>query len=108
MKYGMIQPKQSETSAVRAVFIIDPQGVIRSIFYYPQSTGRNFAELKRVIQALQATDEYGVATPANWQPGDPAIIPPVKTISEARTNLQQGSTDDREVKDWFMVTKKLQ
>ena len=108
MKYGMIQPKQSETSAVRAVFIIDPQGVIRSIFYYPQSTGRNFAELKRVIQALQATDEYGVATPANWQPGDPAIIPPVKTITEARTNLQQGSTDDREVKDWFMVTKKLQ
>ena len=108
MQYGMIQPNQSETSAVRAVFIIDPQVVIRTILYYPQSTGRNFAELKRLIQALQATDEHGVATPANWQPGDPAIVPPVQTVAEARTNLQEGSKADREVKDWFMVTKKLQ
>lgn len=107
MKYGMIQPNQSETSAVRAVFIIDPQGIIRTIFYYPQSTGRNFAELKRVIQALQTTDEHGVATPANWQPGDAAIVPPVKTVAEARTILRNGSKGDREVKDWFMVTKKL-
>lgn len=107
MKYGMIQPNQSETSAVRAVFVIDPQGIIRTIFYYPQSTGRNFAELKRVIQALQATDEHGVATPANWQPGDAAIIPPVKTTAEARKIKQDGSSDDREVKDWFMVTKQL-
>lgn len=107
MKYGMIQPNQSETSAVRAVFVIDPQGIIRTIFYYPQSTGRNFAELKRVIQALQATDEHGVATPANWQPGDAAIVPPVKTTAEARKIKQDGSSDDREVKDWFMVAKKL-
>lgn len=107
MKYGMIQPNQSETSTVRAVFVIDPQGIIRTIFYYPQSTGRNFAELKRVIQALQATDKHGVATPANWQPGDAAIVPPVKTIAAARKNLKEGSKGDREVKDWFMVTKQL-
>lgn len=106
-KYGMIQPNQSETSAVRAVFIIDPNGIIRTILYYPQSTGRNFAEIKRIIQALQTTDEHKVATPADWQPGEPAIIPPVKTTKQAREILKNGSTKDTEVKDWFMVTKKL-
>lgn len=105
--YGMIQPNQSETSAVRAVFIIDPKGVIRTILYYPQSTGRNFAEIKRIIQALQTTDKHGVATPANWQPGTPAIVPPVKTTNEARAILEKGNTANTEVKDWFMVAKKL-
>lgn len=106
MRYGMIQPNQSETSAVRAVFIIDPKGIIRTILYYPQSTGRNFAELKRLIQALQKTDAEGVATPANWQPGDDAIIPPVKTTKLAREILKNGSNDERRVEDWFMVFKK--
>lgn len=103
-KYGMIQPGQSETSAVRAVFIIDPKGIVRTILYYPQSTGRNFDELKRLIEALQATDKHGVATPANWRPGQPAIVPPVKTTKQARAILKEGGKD---VKDWFMVTKKV-
>lgn len=107
MKYGMIQPNQSETSAVRAVFIIDPKGTIRTILYYPQSTGRNFDEIKRIIEALQTTDVEGVATPADWRPGQPAIVPPVKTAQAARDILSKGSGDGREVKDWFMVTKQL-
>lgn len=102
--YGMIQPEQSETSAVRAVFIIDPKGIVRTILYYPQSTGRNFAEIKRIIEALQTTDRHGVATPANWQPGQPAIVPPVKTTEKARAILKDGGEN---VKDWFMVTKKV-
>ena len=104
-QYGMIQPNQSTTSAVRAVFIIDPNGIIRTILYYPQSTGRNFTEIKRIIQALQKTDAEGVATPADWQPGDDTIIPPVRTTSEART-IMQNSDQDQNVKDWFMVLKK--
>jgi len=104
--YGMIQPNQSETSAVRAVFVIDPEGIIRTILYYPQSTGRNFDEIKRIVQALQKTDAEGVATPADWRPGDDAIIPPVSTTKAAREVMKKGSDSDREVKDWFMVFKK--
>lgn len=106
IRYGMLQSGQSDTSAVRAVFIIDPKGIIRTVLYYPQSTGRNFAEIKRLIQALQKTDAEGVATPADWQPGDEAIIPPVKTTKLARQILKEGSNDERRVEDWFMVFKK--
>ncbi len=105
-KYGMVQPNVSTTSAVRAVFIIDPKGIIRSILYYPQSTGRNFAEIKRLIEALQKTDADNVATPANWQPGDPVIVPPADTTAEANKRVAAGSDDKTEVKDWFMVVKK--
>jgi len=70
-KFGMIQPAQSTTQAVRAVFIIDPKATIRCILYYPQSTGRNFEEIKMIVIALQKTDAEGVSTPANWKPGDP-------------------------------------
>ena len=69
-KYGMIQPGESATQAVRAVFFIDPKNVIRTIIYYPLSLGRNFDELKRVLVGLQTADEFGVALPADWQPGD--------------------------------------
>ena len=68
-RYGMIQPGESATQAVRAVFFIDPKNVIRTIVYYPLSLGRNFDELKRVLVGLQTADEFGVALPADWQPG---------------------------------------
>ncbi len=74
-KYGMIQPKQANTAAVRAVFIVDPDGIIRLILYYPLTTGRNMDEIIRVIKALQKTDSDKVATPANWQPGKDVIVP---------------------------------
>ena len=74
--YDMIHPKASATATVRSVFIIDPKKVIRTTFTYPASTGRNFDEILRVIDSLQLTDGYKVATPANWKDGDDVIIVP--------------------------------
>ncbi|HEU4852304.1 MAG TPA: peroxiredoxin [Telluria sp.] len=73
--YDMIHPEQSTTATVRAVFVIDPNKKIRMTLTYPMSTGRNFDEILRVIDALQLTDGYTVATPGNWKPGDNVIIP---------------------------------
>jgi peroxiredoxin 2/4 len=71
--YGMIHPEENSKQTLRAVFIIDPQSKIRAIFYYPIANGRGFKEIKRILTALQHTDTYGEATPADWQPGDKAI-----------------------------------
>jgi len=73
--YDMIHPEQSATATVRSVFIIDPKKKVRLTFTYPMSTGRNFDEVLRVIDALQLTDGYTVATPGNWRDGDDVIIP---------------------------------
>jgi alkyl hydroperoxide reductase subunit AhpC len=73
--YDMIHPNQSETMTVRSLFIIDPKKKVRLIITYPMSTGRNFDEVLRVLDALQLTDGYTVATPANWKDGDDVIIP---------------------------------
>ena len=104
-KYGMIQPGQSNTQAVRAVFIVDPKGIIRTILYYPLSTGRNFDEIKRIIQALQKADADGVATPADWRPGDDVIIPTAGSAEAARERV---ASDDEGsyCLDWFMCFKK--
>ncbi len=72
-KYGMIHPNCSNVKTVRGVFFIDPEGIIRTILFYPQSTGRNFDELKRILMSLQLADKLGVSTPANWQPGDDVV-----------------------------------
>ncbi|MGD1822879.1 MAG: peroxiredoxin [Pleomorphochaeta sp.] len=104
-KYGMIQPNQSNTQAVRAVFIIDPQGVIRTILYYPLSTGRNFDELKRIIVALQKADKENCATPADWREGDDFIIPPAGSCGTAKERVESND-DDMYCLDWFMCFKK--
>lgn len=104
-KYGMIQPNQSNTQAVRAVFVIDPNGVIRTILYYPLSTGRNFDEIKRIIQALQKADAENVATPADWRPGDDVIVPPAGSCGTAKERMEEKS-DDVYCLDWFMCFKK--
>lgn len=83
-KYGMIQPKASTTQAVRAVFIIDPEAKIRAILYYPQSSGRNMQEIKRLLTALQKNEEEKVATPANWQPGEDVIVPPPSSMEAVK------------------------
>ncbi|MCB0743786.1 MAG: peroxiredoxin [Ignavibacteriales bacterium] len=103
-KYGMIQPNEDSTKAVRAVFFIDPKGIIRAIIYYPLSLGRNFDELYRVIIALQAADEFNVATPADWYPGDDVIISPAGSCGMAKTRMEDSELD---CKDWFFCTKKL-
>ena len=91
--YGMLQPNVSSTQAVRAVFIIDPEGIIRSIVYYPLTTGRNFDEIKRMIQALQRSDETHNSTPANWQPGDDMIISTPITVAAAEAGMASEKED---------------
>lgn len=105
-KYGMIMPGEDTTKAVRAVFVIDPQGIIRTIIYYPLSLGRNVDELLRVVKALQTADHFGVATPADWRPGDRVIVPPAGSCGVA-TDRMAGAEDGVECVDWFFCTKEL-
>ncbi len=105
-KYGMVQPGASDTQAVRAVFFIDPDGKVRAIIYYPLANGRNFDELKRILQAMQASDKHGIATPANWRPGDKVIIPPPPTTDKAVERVK-GAGQDYECLDWFLCLKKI-
>lgn len=104
-KYGMIQPGESSTKAVRAVFVIDPKGIIRTIIYYPLSLGRNFDELYRVVIALQAADAFGVATPADWQPGDDVIVPPAGSCGVAQERM--AGQEEMTCHDWYFCTKKI-
>lgn len=104
-KYGMIQPGQSTTQAVRAVFVIDSKGIIRTILYYPLSTGRNFDEIKRIIMALQKADSEGVATPADWRPGDDVIIPPAGSCGAAEERVENPEIGTYCL-DWFMCFKR--
>ena len=104
--YGMIQPGESSTKAVRAVFFIDPKGIIRALIYYPLSLGRNFDELRRVLTALQTSDNFGIATPADWQPGDDVIISPAGSCDSAKERME-GKEEGLDCKDWFFCTKKL-
>ena len=103
--YGMIQPGQSNTQAVRAVFVVDPKGIIRTILYYPLSMGRNFDELKRIILALQKADKDGVATPADWRPGEDTIVPTAGSCGTAKERMEDKS-DDTYCLDWFMCFRK--
>jgi peroxiredoxin (alkyl hydroperoxide reductase subunit C) len=102
--YGMIMPGEDSTKAVRAVFVIDPTGTIRAIIYYPLSTGRNFDELKRLVIALQTADALGVATPADWRPGDPVIVPPPGSCGTAKDRMEDHDETVHCV-DWFFCTK---
>ncbi len=104
-KYGMIQPNASGTQAVRAVFVIDPKGKIRTILYYPLSTGRNFDEIKRIILALQKADKDGVATPADWRPGDDTIVPTAGSCGTAKERMESRD-ENTYCLDWFLCFKK--
>lgn len=105
-RYGMVHPGSSSTQAVRATFIIDPEGRVRAILYYPQSNGRNMDEILRLVKALQTSDEHSVATPANWQPGDEVIIPTPPTDAGVEERMARAGTDYRCL-DWFLCLKKL-
>jgi len=104
-KYGMIQPGEDTTKAVRAVFFIDPQGIIRTIIYYPLSLGRNFDELYRVLIALKTADEFDVATPADWRPGDDVIIGPAGSCGSAKNRMD--GKEDMDCQDWFFCSRKI-
>ena len=103
-KYGMVQ-SQSSTQAVRAVFIIDPEGIVRTILFYPASTGRNFDEIKRVVLALQKADRDHIATPANWMPGDDVIVPTAGSCGTAKERMESKAADQYCL-DWFLCFKR--
>ncbi|OPX73945.1 MAG: putative peroxiredoxin [Methanoregulaceae archaeon PtaB.Bin152] len=102
-KYGMIHPGQSSTAAIRAVFFIDDKGILRAMIYYPLTAGRFMPEIVRLIKSLQTTDKYGVATPANWQPGDKVVVPAPKNKEEMDRRLSEGY----ECKDWYLCFKSI-
>ncbi len=104
-KYGMIQPGESNTKAVRAVFFIDPKGIIRAIIYYPLSLGRNFDELYRALIAMQTADKFSIATPADWRPGDDVIVPTAGSCGVAKERMD--NKEEMHCYDWFFCTKKL-
>ena len=101
--YGMVQPGASDTSAVRATFLIDPEGVMRAMVYYPMSNGRSVDEFLRLLEALQTSDTNKVATPENWNKGEPVIVPPPATASDADKRANEGY----EYTDWYFSTKQL-
>jgi peroxiredoxin (alkyl hydroperoxide reductase subunit C) len=103
-KFGMIMPGQSSTQAVRAVFIIDPEGIIRLIIYYPLNVGRNFDEIKRAVMALQKVDKDKCAAPAGWMPGDDTIVPAPKTMGVAKETEKMSGK--KYCLDWFLCFNK--
>lgn len=102
--YGMIHPGAADTSAVRATFIIDPEGKLRAMVYYPMSNGRSIDEFLRVLDGLQTSDEHGVATPENWKPGEKVIVPPAKTAEEALARLE---SNEYECTDFYFCQKSI-
>lgn len=99
--YDMIHPNASTTHTVRSVFIIDPQHKLRLTFTYPAAVGRNFNEILRVIDALQLSDNYGIATPVEWQDGDDVIIPPSVKNEEIAAKFPKGH---KEIKPYLRTT----
>jgi alkyl hydroperoxide reductase subunit AhpC len=100
--YDMLHPGEGDSSPVRSVFIIDPRKKIRTVITYPKSTGRNFDEILRVIDSLQLTDGYGVATPANWKYGDDVVIPP--TITDPKVIAEKFPKGHKELKPYLRTT----
>ncbi len=102
-KYGLIHPAASETSTVRAVFVIDDKSIVRALIYYPMTLGRDIDEVLRVVEALQTADGNACSTPANWKPGDKVIVPSPQTVADAETRLKS----EYEVTDWYIAKKSL-
>lgn len=100
--YGMIHANASSTATVRAVFIIDPKRVIRALLYYPLNAGRNVEEILRLVTALQTTDRFVCATPANWREGEKVVVPPPKTVQEVDQVLAKSEYEHR---DFYLALK---
>ena len=105
--YGMVMPGESATETSRCVFVIDPGGILRAMIYYPLTTGRNTGEILRLIDALQAADLQKVATPANWRPGEPVIVPTPVTTEQAAERVAGMAADGYECTDWYLCTEKV-
>lgn len=109
-RLGLVHPGKG-TNTVRAVFIVDSQGIVRIIFYYPQELGRNMDEILRAVEAMQVSDNNKVAMPANWPNnerfGDKVIIPPAKDVKTAKERLEKAKNGEFECLDWWLCYKKL-
>lgn len=105
--YGMIAPDASTQETVRNVFFIDPDQVIRAIFIYPLTNGRNIAEILRLLIALQTTDKCKVVTPANWQPGNPVMVPPPRTYDQLTERVNDPEKMCLDCMDWFWCYKDI-
>jgi peroxiredoxin (alkyl hydroperoxide reductase subunit C) len=103
-KYGMIHPGASSTATVRCVFVIDDEGVLRAMIYYPLTNGRSVEEVLRIVQSLQTSKKQGVATPEGWKPGDKVIQPPPATLEDAEKRMKDKTLD---VTDWYFSKKQL-
>lgn len=103
--YGMIAPEVTTKETVRNVYIIDPEQIIRCILIYPLTTGRCIGEILRIIKALQTSDQCHVATPANWEPGDPVINPTPKTIQEVMKRVSNSERLGLDCKSWYLCFK---
>jgi peroxiredoxin (alkyl hydroperoxide reductase subunit C) len=101
--YGMLQPSESETAAVRAVFIIDPNRKVRLLMYYPLNVGRNMEEIKRALIALQTSDANSCAMPLNWKAGEKVIVPAPKTVE----TLLERKASDLEMVDWYLAKRNI-
>jgi peroxiredoxin (alkyl hydroperoxide reductase subunit C) len=102
--YGMVHEPMAVTATVRCVYFIDPEMKLRAMVYYPLTTGRNIDEIVRVIDALQTADKHGVATPANWKPGEEVIVPPPVTQQAAEARV---ADKNLQVTDWYLSRKKV-
>jgi peroxiredoxin (alkyl hydroperoxide reductase subunit C) len=102
-KFGMIHPQASTTAAVRALFVIDPEGFIQAIIYYPLQTGRSIDEILRLVDALQTTSQHYVATPADWRPGEKVIVPPPLTEEQ----VEELQRSDYEKTDFYLMKRDL-
>lgn len=101
--YGMLQPNESETSAVRAVFFIDPKRKVKLIMYYPHNVGRNMDEIIRVLKAMQISEKHSVVLPLNWQPGDKVIVPPPRTVDA----MKERENSDYEMVDFYLAKRSV-
>jgi peroxiredoxin (alkyl hydroperoxide reductase subunit C) len=110
-KLGMLQPSASKTNTVRAVLIIDPNGVVRAILYYPPELGRNVDEILRMVKALQIADKYKVAMPHNWPNNelikDRAIVPPAASLQEKKEREELAKKGEIQCYDWWFCHKEI-
>lgn len=110
-KLGIIHPGKG-SNTVRAVFVVDPQGLLRTILYYPQELGRNMDEILRVVKALQVADKHKVAMPAQWPDSevvgkDNVIIPPPKSVDEVKQRIADAKAGKFVKLDWWLCHKEL-
>jgi len=105
--YGMVHPGANDTAAVRTTFIIDPDGVLRTMLYYPMEAGRSVQEVLRTVKALQTADEHKVAAPEGWEPGSPVLLGSPQTLADAEGRLEVANAEGYDCKDWYLCFKEL-